>query len=298
MPENRFYFAFVILHYNVLHETLRCVQSIRDNIHDVDYKIIVVDNASPNHSGTDLVKQYKDDSSVVVLVSENNLGFAKGNNIGVYYARKTLKADFVVALNNDTYLIQKDFPQVIEEEWMYSSFAVMGPRVFTPSGVNQNPVPFEVNCIAEVNKRIWKYSLAYFRALLGIDSLCYRIKDYAKKVLRKKNEKIVLNERNQLCRQENVKLHGCCLIFSPKYFEYFDGFDPQTFMYLEEDILIAHLRRKKLLSVYNPKLQIFHAEMAATKSLSKTNRKKQLFVYGQYLKSLKILKMFFESAEG
>lgn len=291
-------FAFVILHYNVLEETLRCVQSIKDCVQDKNYRIVVVDNASPNHSGLELKERFKDDSVVSVLVNEENLGFAKGNNIGIYYARETLKADFVVALNNDTYLIQKDFPQVIEEEWMYSSFAVMGPRVFTPSGVNQNPVPFEVNCIAEVNKRIWKYSLAYFRALLGIDSLCYRIKDYAKKVLRKKNEKIVLNERNQLCRQENVKLHGCCLIFSPKYFEYFDGFDPQTFMYLEEDILIAHLRRKKLLSVYNPKLQIFHAEMAATKSLSKTNRKKQLFVYGQYLKSLKVLKMFFESAEG
>ena len=298
MSENKFYFAFVILHYNVLQETLRCVQSIRDNIHDVDYKIIVVDNASPNHSGADLVKQYKDDSSVVVLVNENNLGFAKGNNIGIYYARETLKADFVVALNNDTYLIQKDFPQVIEEEWTNSSFAVMGPRVFTPSGINQNPVPFEVNCIAEVNKRIRKYSVAYFRALLGVESLYHSVKDIAKKILHYKNEKVDLNERNQHYRQENVKLHGCCLVFSPRYFEYFDGFDPQTFMYFEEDILIAHLRRKKIMSVYNPKLQIFHAEMAATKSLSETSRKKQLFVYDQYLKSLRILKRFFESSEG
>lgn len=291
-------FAFVILHYNVLEETLRCVQSIKDCVQGTDYRIVVVDNASPNHSGLELEGRFKNDSVVSVLSNDVNLGFAKGNNVGISYARDVLKADFVVALNNDTYLIQKDFPQVIEEEWKNSSFAVMGPRVFTPSGVNQNPVPFEVNCIAEVNKRIRKYSVAYFRALLGVESLYNCVKDFAKKILHYKNEKVDLNERNQCCRQENVKLHGCCLVFSPRYFEHFDGFDPQTFMYFEEDVLIAHLRRKKLLSVYNPKLQIFHAEMAATKSLSETSRKKQLFVYGQYLKSLKILKMFFESAEG
>lgn len=35
----------------------------------------------------------------------------------------------------------------------------------------------------------------------------------------------------------NCELHGCCLIFSPKFFEKMSGFDSRTFMYCEETIL-------------------------------------------------------------
>lgn len=297
MVEKNYMFAFVILHYNVLQETLRCIQSIKDNVCHSIYKIIVVDNASPNKTGKELEKKFAEDPIVSVILNDKNLGFANGNNVGIDFARKTFKADFVIALNNDTYLLQKNFTQVIENEWRNSFFAVMGPKVHTPAGINQNPVPFEINNKNEIRKRIIRYSFAYARAALGIDGIYFSLKQKAKKILHHKNDVVTQNQDKQHLRQENVKLHGCCLVFSPKFFDFFDGFDPKTFMYLEEDILIAHLRQKKLLSVYNPLLQIFHDEMVATKSLSETNRRKQLFVYGEYLRSLKILKKFINSAE-
>ena len=50
--------AFVILHYNAIKETHKCIQYIKENIDTQDYKILVMDNASPNHSGEILQEQY------------------------------------------------------------------------------------------------------------------------------------------------------------------------------------------------------------------------------------------------
>ena len=50
--------VFVILHYMTLDDTIECVESIRDNCGKEKYKIVIVDNASPNASGRELQKQY------------------------------------------------------------------------------------------------------------------------------------------------------------------------------------------------------------------------------------------------
>ena len=73
-------FAFVILHYNVLEETEKCIESIKTRCDADDYAIIVVDNKSPNDSGSILNKKYADDTKVAVILNDKNLGFANGNN--------------------------------------------------------------------------------------------------------------------------------------------------------------------------------------------------------------------------
>ena len=90
-------------------------------------------------------------------------------------------------------------------------------------------------------------------------------------------------------RQENIVLHGAFLIFSKKYFEQFNGLDSRTFMYMEEKILAAKLKKCGLKSVYNPKIVIFHNEDSATNSIKKTKRSKNLFVYKNAIKSSKVL---------
>ena len=87
----------------------------------------------------------------------------------------------------------------------------------------------------------------------------------------------------------NIVFHGAFLIFSKKYFEKFNGLDSRTFMYMEEKILAAKLKKSGLKSVYNPKIVIFHNEDSATNSIKKTKRSKNLFVYKNAIKSSKVL---------
>ena len=67
--------AFVILHYNVVDETEKCIESILTRCDADNYSIVVVDNCSLNGSGEKLYKKYQDESKVHVILNKKNLGF-------------------------------------------------------------------------------------------------------------------------------------------------------------------------------------------------------------------------------
>lgn len=279
-------YAFVILHYLVEKETLACINSIKNKL-GRRVPIVLVDNASPNESGARLRALYKDDEQVHVILSEKNIGFAKGNNLGISYARRELKADILIVLNNDTIIEQENFLEQIELEYKGSLFAVLGPCIKNSIGEFQNPVSSETTSLSDVRKSVkyhrWQLLLAY----TGF----YNVWDFLRTVRHRNKREGEINQRVSN-RMENVKLHGSCLIFSPVFFQYFDGFCPETFMYGEEDLLILLVRQKGLLSVYNPNIKIFHAEKAATKTVTKSTRKKKIFVHSECLKSLKIIESY------
>ena len=43
-----------------------------------------------------------------VIASEKNLGFARGNNLGIRYARSHFEPDFIVAANSDIIFEQEE----------------------------------------------------------------------------------------------------------------------------------------------------------------------------------------------
>ena len=100
--------AFIILHYQTLDETIKCIESIKNRIDTENYEIIIVDNCSPNGSGKILYDKYNEIERYHVLLNEKNLGFSAGNNIGFRHAKK-IKCDFIAMINNDTCLITDNF---------------------------------------------------------------------------------------------------------------------------------------------------------------------------------------------
>lgn len=81
-------FSFVILHYNTIEDTRACVSSIENKCKNSEYHIYVVDNTSPNKSGGELAKTFSQKDKITVILSEENLGFAKGNNLGIHQSMK------------------------------------------------------------------------------------------------------------------------------------------------------------------------------------------------------------------
>ena len=78
--------VFIILHYLAEEETYRSVDSIKNKIDVEEYKIVIVDNGSPDQSGERLQRKYSNESKIDVILTGKNLGFAKGNNVGFKYA--------------------------------------------------------------------------------------------------------------------------------------------------------------------------------------------------------------------
>ena len=136
--------VFVILHYLAIDETKRCVEYINKNIDTDMYQIVIVDNNSANGSGKMLQEYYEQQTKVTVLLNEENLGFARGNNVGFLYAKKQWNPRYIVLLNNDVYLLEMELVRKLDVEYEKSGFAVSGPLIMTADGkCDINPIRFD-----------------------------------------------------------------------------------------------------------------------------------------------------------
>lgn len=280
-------YVFVILHYQTLDDTQECVDSIMKCCHNYDYSIIIVDNASPNQTGKVLLEMYDNVDNVIVLLNKENVGFAKGNNVGFKYAKKNLGAQFIILLNNDTVLFQEDFCKYIDKAYNYKPFAVMGPMIVTADG-NCTSNPISMNLVTKEDVKKALHSIKKQEFALNYHLLI--IKNIKNNILKKKTKHKFQGYRPI----ENIRLHGCCLIFSNKYIEKFDGIDDRTFMYEEERFLQKRLQENNMISLYNPELIIYHKEYASTSNVFNTKRSKMKFYFKNEIESLKILLKDFE----
>lgn len=268
-------FAYVILHYGVYEETVKAIESITDIAGETEggsegaerlRHIVVVDNASPDRSGERLKDRYENKPEIHILMNSKNEGFAKGNNLGYGFARTELQADFIIVMNNDVEIRQKDFEQKVAEIYGNCSFYVMGPDIVTPQGEHRNPHREDTFSKRDLNRIIRNRTVILwylkFKQILGLQDRVHFIENWDKRRVYKEREH--LQARRDRC-QRGIVLHGSFLIFSPRYVEREQAaFCPDTFMYMEEEILTYLCRKKNYLILYDPALQILHKEEAAT----------------------------------
>lgn len=262
--------VFVILHYITLDDTVECIESIRNKCGKNKYRIVIVDNASPNASGMELQKRYGEAEDIDLVLLQDNLGFAKGNNAGIEIAREKYTPDFIVVMNNDVVLLQEDTIDVIREEHSRSGFSVLGPMIYTADGrCDDNPGRSNVMSAEEIDNVISENRKSIFLCKWHLWKV-YRLLEIMKnKILHKKSGSVKAEShihKKYLDKAENVQLHGCFLCFSKNYFERYDGFFPKTFLYMEEDILFYLARKENLTTVYTPELKIYHKEDSASKA--------------------------------
>ncbi|MXQ72980.1 glycosyltransferase [Clostridiaceae bacterium DONG20-135] len=290
---NTYKMCFLILHYNVIDETMNCIASIKKLVDTDNYAIVVVDNGSPNGTGIQLKEHFCEDNRVTVLLSETNLGFARGNNIGFQYCKNQLKADFICALNNDTEMIQDDFCEIVYHNYEESHFAVMGPLICLPNNdfyKVEYRIPTRKTVIYDLYKQRLLVILNYFFIRNMIMFFLDRRHD--RKVRNKEFDPGIFKVH------KGILLNGCCLVFSPEYIKNFDGFNDRTFMYREEEFLFFQCQAKSLKMIYNPNLKILHYEDASTNQAFKKSRKKNQFFYKHSINSLKeILKYLDEQQD-
>ena len=192
--------VFVILHYLAIDETYKSVDSIEKKIDTDMYKIVIVDNASPDKSGALLKEHYKNDDHVEVLLNQENLGFARGNNVGFRYAEKTWNPSYIVLMNNDVYLLDDDFLEKVEKEYKRSQFAVLGPMILSADGrCDINPIRTNAMSKQEVEHDIQEYkikSVVYKYHLEKIKNIYRKIKPLKKKKKKEITEEKIYKRRN------------------------------------------------------------------------------------------------------
>jgi GT2 family glycosyltransferase len=86
--------SIITINYNQLHVTCALLDSLR-KVSYPNVEVIVVDNCSAEDPRIVITQEYPE---VRLIVSDKNLGFAGGNNLGI----RTSRGQYVLFLNNDT----------------------------------------------------------------------------------------------------------------------------------------------------------------------------------------------------
>lgn len=263
--------TYVVLHYLAVSDTIECIDSILHvaQYSSYDIKVVVVDNNSPDNSLEQLKNLYQKSQNLFILHNEKNLGFARGNNVGFLFAKNALKSDFIILLNNDTVLHQRDFNEVLVNKFHDCQYAILGPDIITADGYHQNPETKQFWTYAQLRKLRFRFRLENIFYFFGFGKLYHKIYQSHRN---KKNQNVAPRESYIQGDVMNTIINGACLIFSPLYFEHLNGLYDKTFLYMEEDILKLLADYFKFTIMYSSKLSILHKESISTKIENKTNR--------------------------
>ena len=148
--------AVVILNYMNYEATIACVNCALNQTY-TDYEIIIVENGSSNQSFNILSFIFGSCPKITILHSKKNLGYARGNNLGIKYAKSKLKANYVFVCNSDILFENDLFETIIKAD--YTGIGVISPMVYNLNGNNQVPIVATDNIYLEVLLTIIKILL-------------------------------------------------------------------------------------------------------------------------------------------
>jgi GT2 family glycosyltransferase len=279
--------GFVLLNYLAFSETINCVKEVLRL--PGPKQIVIVDNYSYNESFDALMFAFGNKDNIKIIETGENLGFAKGNNIGYKYLLEHFSCDFIVVMNTDIEILQNDFIDRIYNAFNEKKFYVLGPDIFsTKTNRHQNPENLKNFTKKDLQKI--KFGLIIKRIFF----IGFFIKYMYLKVFNKKNISKKTNVQKEIddsfkSKKTNVPLHGSFYVFSSLFISKENNcFYPETFMYFESYILHYLCMKKNYLMVYEPSIQVIHHEDVSTDMAYKKSYKKALFGNKCLLQSVKV----------
>jgi len=252
--------AVVILNYDSFADLVMSAQQFYAQC-GVMLSVIVVDNASP-HDSIEQVKQWLlewrpnsiigsrecvakwiDDQAspsdlwgrVYLIQNTENRGFSVGNNVGIRLAER-MGADGVVIANPDVRIDDDHYLAKLSQALFSSTINVVAAsRILGLDGKDQNPLR---------EPTFWEEVL-WFRCYLPF------VQKYPWYV-------VPVSGENPLSVQ---KVSGCCLMMRMSFIREIGYLDENVFMYCEEPILAAQVRKSETRIIYLPNLTAIHAHV-------------------------------------
>ena len=276
--------SIIILSWNTKDLTRNCLRSIFANVKDLEYEVIVVDNASQDNSAEMIEKEF---SQVKLIKNLENIGFARGNNQGFAISR----GEYVLFLNSDTIVPSPNFISVIPA---FNCGAITGKAglkagIHTKSNddseiidsrlrgndnevINKSPLrkmmevmknDSKIGALApklvypdgefqdEFFRKIPSLAQTFWLYLLPMSKLTYKIDFLRKRYLTDINpEKSVF--------VSDINLPGTALLMPSKLCRDLGGWDEGTFYWLEDVDLCQRIKKAGYKLYYFAEAEIIH----------------------------------------
>lgn len=236
--------GIVVLTYMNWEDTLRCVKSIHaseSNPGGPDYKIYVVDNASPVQPSQHILSSICDSGNVVCITSEKNVGYAAGNNLGIHRAIED-KCDEILITNNDIIFKKNCIRNLYQYLKENPDVGIVGPKILNAKGEIQKSCLCQKTSLKEkylVRTRLNVFFRKRHRCYFGLD------RDYDNPFL-------------------TYAVHGSCFMISKQCVRDVFPFDEGTFLYEEEYIVGIRMENAGYKTYYVPKGVVCHLEGKST----------------------------------
>lgn len=247
--------GIVILNYNNSFHTINCVESIRQ-FNSAPFRIVVVDNASTDDSMDSLRDYLSVHQNTFDLISaQSNGGYAQGNNVGLRYVEDDSGIDKILILNNDVIFTQDIIPKLSGFLDSHPNAGVVSPLLYCRDGKTVDNTCARKDCT--VREIVWTY-LLYFTDILGILS-------------RFSNKRKILLANPELLNAPEVEIElpsGSCFMIRKDLFKEIGYFDPNTFLYYEENILYRKLKALGKQNYMLPEVSCIHLGGETTNKVS------------------------------
>jgi len=222
--------SIVVLCWNDWKVLKDCLESIYRCTHSIRLEVIVSDNGSTDDS----IDQVRRNFPLVRVIENNrNLGFAKGNNVGIQAAR----GQYILILNPDTIIHENSLDRWISFAEQHPKAGGFGLRVLNPDG------SYQVSARPFMSIR-GEWIAALYARPLGLVSDAFRSDTY-------------VGWHGDSEREIDWQ-SGCCVMFRADILKSIGGFDEQFFYQCEEVDLCLRVRQAGYQILFTPSATITH----------------------------------------
>jgi GT2 family glycosyltransferase len=215
----------------------------------VPHIVVVVNNSATEQSNHELcvaldVELIFDTSQTInkkskyfVIAHSDNLGFAKGNNLGADFCYKHFDVDYFLFSNNDILFTDDNVvEELIKKMESNREIGMIGPNIVGHDGERQSPFPYA----SFWDRYFWMYWLTPFMS---------------KKF---KNKIFQLNYSDEAKEGYHYRIMGSFFMVRSIDFKNCGMMDPNTFLFGEEMILTERLYRVNKKVYYLPSVSVLH----------------------------------------
>lgn len=223
--------SIIIISYNTRQLLDDCLDSVYKETVDCSFEVRVVDNHSTDGSAEFIRAHYP---QVALYASEENLGFARANNM----AAKDAQGELILLLNPDTVILDRAIDRLVAFARSHPEAKIWGGRTLFVDGT-LNPT----SCYGRMT--LWSlFSRASGLALLFRSSCLFNPETFG-------------NWRCDSPRSVDI-VTGCLFLVSRSFWEKLGGFDVHFFMYGEEADLCLRASALGAHPLVTPEATILH----------------------------------------
>lgn len=238
--------GIVVVAYKSAQMTIDFVKREHHNI-DIPFVMCIVNNEATDEDsqmiadgiGAEIVDnsfRASDCSNIFfVISSKENLGFAKGNNLGTNFLLANFKITHLLFSNNDIEIKSQNCISVLVNKLESDKrIGAIGPRVISLDGTYQWPHDRVISIYRQIGWIVLPF-------------------------LRRKHKKEA-NDNPVPPSDFTYWVQGSFLLMSAEVFKQIGMFDPHTFLYAEEPILAEKLRLIGKHMYYESSVEVLHYE--------------------------------------